>query len=153
MAKHVATISWRRDEGSDFLNNKYSRAHSWRFDGGAVVAASPSPDIVPVPYSQPANVDPEEAFVASLSSCHMLFYLHKAREAGFVVDSYEDDAVGRLAPGPNGKLVMTKVTLNPRATYSGTPPTREEEEHIHHLAHEECFIANSVTTQIETNLA
>ena len=151
MAGHIAKVSWKRGN-DEFDQNKYSRVHDWAFDGGAVISASASPAIVPTPWSDPALIDPEEAFVASLSSCHMLFYLHRAREAGFVVESYEDEAIGKLGPGPNGGMALAKVTLNPKVVYSGTPPTREEEEKLHHQSHQDCFIANSVTTKVVTNL-
>ena len=152
MARHVATISWRRDEGSDFLNNKYSRAHSWLFDGGAVVAASPSPDIVPAPHSDPANVDPEEAFVASLSSCHMLFFLSLAMKRGILVEEYVDEAEGVMEKNDDGKIAITRVTLRPRARYGGEAPDHAEVEKLHHRAHELCFIANSVRSEIATEI-
>src|SRR5437868_6283387 len=118
MSEHKASIQWRRGEG-DFLRGKYSRKHTWRFDGGAVVAASPSPSVVPTPYSNPANVDPEEAFVASVSSCHMLTFVWLASRAGFVVDSYEDDAVGHITKNDQGALWISSITLRPKIVYSG----------------------------------
>ena len=152
MGEHCATIEWQRDD-SDFLDNKYSRAHEWRFDGGHVVPASPSPHIVAEPMSVPANVDPEEAFVASLSSCHMLVFLSICAKRGHVVDSYVDEAVGYLEKNENGRLAMTRVVLRPRAEFSGERiPTREQLKKLHHRSHELCFIANSVKTDVITEL-
>ncbi|MEQ8300101.1 MAG: OsmC family protein [Hyphomonas sp.] len=152
MGKHTATVRWSRGD-DDFKANKHSRAHEWEFDGGLKVPASASPDIVPLPYAVAENVDPEEAFVASISSCHMLFYLHKARDEGFVVNSYEDNAVGVLAKNAAGRMAITRVTLNPVVTYQGQAPSPEQVESLHHQAHELCFIANSTTTEITTNTA
>ena len=152
MGKHTAIIRWSRGD-DDFAANKHSRAHEWEFDGGLKVPASASPDIVPLPYSVAENVDPEEAFVASISSCHMLFYLHKARDAGFVVNTYEDDAVGVLGKNAAGRMAITRVTLNPVVSYEGPGPSAGQIEALHHEAHELCFIANSTMTQITTNTA
>ncbi len=135
-------------DGGDFAKGQYSRAHEWAFDGGAVVPAAPSPHIVPAPWSDPAGVDPEEAFVASLSSCHMLFFVDFARRAGFVVDSYVDEAEGVLEKRADGKMAMTRVTLRPRVTWGGNPPDEAAIADLHHRAHEACFIANSVTTEV-----
>ena len=152
MSSHSATIQWRRGD-APFANDDYSRAHTWAFDGGAVVSASPSPDIVPPPHSVAENVDPEEAFVASLSSCHMLVFLAIASRRGFTVDSYEDMASGVLEENEDGRLSITKVILRPNAVYSGDRiPSREQVKKIHHRSHELCFIANSVKTDIETDL-
>ncbi len=152
MSEYVATIRWQRD-GHSFTDNKYSRGHEWIFDGGAKIPASASPDIVPLPMSVAENVDPEEAFVASLSSCHMLFFLHIAASSGFVIDDYTDEAVGRMGKNADGKIVITKVMLRPNATYSGERiPDREKIEKMHHLAHEQCFIANSVKTEVTTEI-
>ena len=148
MAEHKATVRWKRGTG-DFIKGKYSREHTWTFDGGAVIPASPSPSVVPTPYSNPANVDPEEAFVASLSSCHMLTFLYLAGRKGFLVDSYDDEAVGLLEKNERNVPWVSTVTLNPRIVYGGDKrPTTEEEESLHHDAHEQCFIANSVKTHI-----
>jgi organic hydroperoxide reductase OsmC/OhrA len=148
MSEHKATISWKRTS-DDFLKGKYSREHTWTFDGGAVVQASPSPTVVPVPYSNPAFVDPEEAFVASLSSCHMLTFLYLAGRQGFQVDSYDDAAVGLMTKNDRGVPWVSTVTLSPRIAYGGAKrPTASEEEHLHHQSHEQCFIANSVKTDI-----
>lgn len=149
MAIYAATTVWRRN-GAAFTDNKYSRAHEWRFDEGVVVPASSSPHVVPPPYSVVAAVDPEEAFVASLSSCHMLFFLANAAKGGFVVDEYVDAAEGTLARNAAGKMAMTTVTLRPKCVFAvDRQPTREEELALHHRAHAECFIASSVNTAIE----
>lgn len=152
MGKHTAIVRWSRGD-DDFRANKHSRAHEWEFDGGLKVPASASPDIVPLPYSVAENVDPEEAFVASISSCHMLFYLHKARQAGFVVNSYEDTAVGVLEKNAAGRLAITRVTLRPVVSYAGPIPSADQIEALHHEAHELCFIASSTTTEITTDTA
>jgi organic hydroperoxide reductase OsmC/OhrA len=148
MSDHKATIHWKQPS-AEFLRGKYSREHTWTFDGGITVAASSSPSAVPVPYSNPANVDPEEAFVAAISSCHLLSYLYVAFRAGFVVESYDDDAVGTMTKNEKGILWVSSVVLRPRIAYGGERrPTREEEDHLHHAAHEQCFIANSVKSDI-----
>ena len=148
MSTYTATIRWTRTGEGDFIKGQYSRAHQWAFDGGAVVPASPSPHIVPAPWNDPAGVDPEEAFVASLSSCHMLFFVDFARRAGFVVDSYIDEADGVLEKRADGKMAMTRVTLRPRIAWGATPPDEAALADLHHRAHEACFIANSVTTEV-----
>ena len=149
MSEYLAKISWQRHD-EDFLNNKYSRAHRWQFDGGTEVAASASPHIVPLPWARPEHVDPEQAFVASLSSCHMLFFLSLAAQQGFQVDSYEDNAIGTLSRDSTGKHAMTRVCLRPRIEFSGDRrPDSAAIEALHHAAHEHCFIANSVRTAIE----
>lgn len=149
MSIHAAQIVWER-EGSSFVDNRYSRAHRWCFDGGAVVRASSSPDVVRVPFSDPAGVDPEEAFVAALSSCHMLWFLGLAAQAGFVVDSYVDAAQGVLGESADGKQCIVRVTLRPAVVFSAAAaPDAERVDRLHHAAHERCFIANSVTTQVE----
>ena len=148
MSGYVATVEWERD-GARFTDNRYSRGHRWRFDGGLEVPASASPHVVPLPMSVAAAVDPEEAFVASLSSCHMLFFLSLAAKQGFVVDDYRDEAVGTMARDPGGKLAMTRVALHPVVCYGGHKrPTHAEEDALHHAAHEECFIASSVKTEV-----
>ena len=148
MSEHKATISWKRTS-EDFLKGKYSREHTWTFDGGAVVPASPSPAVVPVPYSNPAYVDPEEAYVASISSCHMLTFLYIAGRQGFQIDRYDDEAVGTMTQNERKVPWVSKVTLNPRIEYGGVKrPTPAEEEHLHHQAHEQCFIANSIKTEV-----
>ncbi len=148
MSEHKATISWKRT-GADFLKGRFSREHTWTFDGGLTVAASVSPAVVPAPHSNPAAVDPEEAFVASLSSCHMLTYVWLASRQGFVVDSYVDEAVGVMSKNEKGVPWVSKVTLNPKIAYSGDKqPTPADIEKLHHGAHEQCFIANSVKTEV-----
>ena len=148
MATYTAEIAWQRGE-QPFLDNRYSRAHTWRFDGGVEVPASASPQVVPLPLSSAAAVDPEEAFVAALSSCHMLWFLSLAAKAGFVIDEYRDEAEGRMARNDGGKLAMTRVTLRPAVRYGGDRrPSHAEEDALHHAAHEACFIASSVRTQV-----
>ena len=148
MSDHSATILWQRGS-QPFTDKRYSRRHEWHFDGGAVVAGSSSPHAVRVPFSDPAAVDPEEAFVASLSSCHMLWFLDIAARAGWVVDDYRDEALGVLAPGADGKLVMTLVTLRPAVKFAGDrQPTAAQLNALHHEAHTECFIANSVKSEV-----
>lgn len=148
MSEHKATIRWTMGDG-DFLKGRYSRGHTWTFDGGVSVPASSSPSAVPKPYSVEANVDPEEAFVASLSSCHMLTYLYVASKAGFQITSYEDEAVGVLSKNDRGVPWVSVVTLRPRIVYAGeTRPSDADEERLHHAAHEQCFIANSVKTEV-----
>ncbi|MHC1547247.1 OsmC family protein [Phyllobacterium sp. K27] len=149
MTTFGATILWNRDEGTAFTDNKYSRAHVWQFDGGAEIPASSSPHIVRLPYSVAENVDPEEAFVASISSCHMLFFLAGAAKAGFVVEEYRDQAQGELAKNEKGKLYVSRVTLRPHVTYAGDSPDNDAEAGLHHAAHEQCFIANSVITEVD----
>ncbi|MDX1404664.1 MAG: OsmC family protein [Woeseiaceae bacterium] len=152
MSEYVATIHWERG-ATAFTDHKYSRGHEWRFDGGATVPASASPDIVPLPLSVAENVDPEEAFVASLSSCHMLFFLDLAARAGYVVDSYTDQAVGHLQKDGDGRTAITKVVLRPNARYSGDKiPDDDNLQKMHHRAHELCFIANSVKTEVITEI-
>ena len=152
MSAYGATVVWQRGD-ADFSANQYSRAHDWLFDGGQRVPASASPHIVPLPHSVAENVDPEEAYVASLSSCHMLFFLSFACEEGIVVDEYRDDAVGHLEKDDQGRWAMTRVILRPQATYAaGTEPDRAQLEALHHRAHEHCFIANSVRTEISTEI-
>jgi organic hydroperoxide reductase OsmC/OhrA len=146
-----ATVLWRRGDQS-FADNKYSRAHVWRFDEGVEVPASSSPFVVPR-YSVEAAIDPEEAFVASLSSCHMLFFLSFAARAGFTIDSYEDEARGEMAKNDAGKLYVARVTLHPAIAFSGDErPTEADIAALHHKSHEECFIANSVKTEVVTEV-
>lgn len=148
MAEYKATIKWQRNS-PDFLRGKYSREHTWAFDGGVTVAASSSPQVVPPPYSNPSNVDPEEAFVASISSCHMLTFLYLAQKQGFQIDAYEDEAVGIVAKNETGSMWVSSVTLNPKITFSGDKlPSPTEEEKLHEMAHKQCFIANSVKTDV-----
>ena len=148
MSEHKAIISWR-NAGPNFLVGEYSREHTWRFDGGVTVPASASPSVVPRPWSNPAHVDPEEAFVAAISSCHMLTFLHLARRQGFQVSSYHDEAVGIMTKNDRGVPWVSLVRLYPQIIYHGEKrPVPADEEHLHHLAHEQCFIANSIKTEV-----
>ena len=148
MAEHKALIEWSRG-GAAFTDGRYSRGHRWRFDGGVDVPASASPHVVPLPLSVAAAVDPEEAFVASLSSCHMLWFLSLAAKRGFVVESYRDEAAGVLEKDGGGKLAVTRVTLRPDVRFGGDRrPTRGELLALHDAAHEECFLARSVRTDV-----
>jgi len=150
MAVHTATIEWTRNDGK-FMDNRYSRAHTWRFDGGLAVPASSSPHVVRVPFSNPANVDPEEAFVAALSSCHMLWFLNLAAVKGYVIDTYTDHAQGFMEKNASGKEWVSRVVLQPHVDFSGTKiPNDAEVVGLHHEAHAECFLANSVKTSVET---
>lgn len=148
MARYLAEVLWTRD-GQDFLDKRYSRRHTLRFDGGLTIPGSSSPQVVPVPYSDPAAVDPEEAFVAALSSCHMLWFLSLAAERGFRVDRYADTASGVMGRNAEGRIAMTQVTLRPAVAFSGASlPDRDAILALHHAAHEACFIANSVRTEV-----
>jgi len=152
MSKYFATVKWERGE-QVFTDNKYSRGHVWEFDGGQSVAASSSPHVVPLPYSVEANVDPEEAFIASISACHMLFFLSIAAKQGFLVDQYIDEATGILEPNSEGLPAMTRVTLKPRVIFGAEKqPTRQQLEELHHSAHAQCYIANSVKTLVEMEI-
>jgi organic hydroperoxide reductase OsmC/OhrA len=146
--EHRAEIHWERGNAK-FTDGRFSRGHVWRFDGGIEVPASSAPSSVPLPLSVATAVDPEEAFVASLASCHMLFFIYFAWRGGFVVDRYDDDAVGIMTKNERGKLFVSKVTLNPAVVFSGDKrPSEQDVEALHHSAHEDCFIANSVTSEI-----
>ena len=152
MHRYAATIDWERGE-QQFTDDAYSRGHTWAFDGGLVIPASASPDIVPLPHSVAENVDPEEAFVASLSSCHMLFFLAIAAARDIVVDRYKDAAIGHMGKDDRGRTAMTKIVLRPECIYSGEKtPTRKQIERIHHRAHNLCYIANSVRCEIVVEL-
>ena len=143
-----AKIEWARN-GQDFLGQRYSRAHAWRFDGGATVPASSSPLSVPLPMSDAAAVDPEEALVAAASSCHMLFFLSIAAKRGHTVDSYRDHAIGELGKNAAGKMAMTRIALRPVIAFAGTaPPGAEELQAIHHEAHDKCYIANTLNCEV-----
>ena len=149
MSEHRASERWQRGANEDFAKNRYSRAHVWRFDGGTEVRASSSPDVVRVPWSDPSAVDPEEAYVAALSSCHMLWFLSIAAKRRFRIDRYADRATGLMEKNADGKLAMTVVTLRPRVDFSGDKrPTPQQIAELHHAAHDECFIANSVRTEV-----
>ena len=149
MSHHVATITWSLTAApEDFLKGRYSRAHAIAFDGGVTIPGSPSPGVVPVPWSDPAAVDPEEMLVAALSNCHMLTFLHKAREAGYVVTAYRDEARGVMRKTAAGKIAVTRVTLRPEIAFAGPAPDAAALEALHHAAHEDCFIASSVKTEV-----
>ncbi|HEX8381412.1 MAG TPA: OsmC family protein [Allosphingosinicella sp.] len=146
MAQYLAIVDWRSEGG--FREGRYSRAHSWSFDGGAVVPASSSPHVVPAPMSDPAGVDPEEALVASVSSCHMLWFLHLARDSGLNVAAYRDDARGTMGKDEKGRMAMIRIVLRPQIAFAGDPPEAEALGRLHREAHERCFIANSLLTEI-----
>lgn len=148
MSEHRATVAWQREADADFRRGRYSRRHQWQFDGGAVIAASPSPAVVRAPWSDAGAVDPEEAFVAALASCHMLWFLSLAAERGWTVDAYEDAAIGTLGRIAPGRQAITDVVLRPRIAFAGTAPDTAAIAALHEAAHERCFIANSVTTKI-----
>ena len=146
MAEYVATVEWR--SGGGFREGRYSRAHEWSFDGGATVPASASPHVVPEPMSDPAGIDPEEALVASVSSCHMLWFLHLARDSGLDVAGYRDEARGKMGKDERGRMAVTRIVLRPEIEFAGKAPDSETVERLHHEAHERCFIANSLRTEI-----
>ena len=148
MAEYTSVVIWER-EGAPFTDNRYSRGHRWLFDGGVEIPASSSPHVVPLPMSMAAAVDPEEAFVASLSSCHMLWFLSIAAKRGYMVERYRDEAVGTMEKDSTGHVSMTRVTLRPEALFVGDKrPTIEQLAALHHEAHEECYIARSVKTEV-----
>jgi organic hydroperoxide reductase OsmC/OhrA len=149
MSEHRAVIRWSKPSPA-FTKGRYSREHTWTFDGGVTVQASPAPSSVPAPYSNPAHVDPEEAFVASVSSCHMLTFLYVAARAGFQIDAYEDEAVGVLTKNEKGVPWVSAITLHPKIVYGGDRrPTAAELEKLHHDAHEQCYVANSIKTDVK----
>ena len=148
MSEHKAWLNWELLDG-DFVKGRFSRRHTWTFDGGLTVPASPSPLVVPAPYSDEAALDPEEAYVASIASCHMLTFLYLASRKKFEVTRYEDEAVGRMAKAENGIPWVASITLNPKVEYGGDArPTPEEEKQLHAAAHQQCFIATSVKTEV-----
>ena len=146
MADYRAGIAWRAE--GDFAANRYSRAHVWSFDGGAEVPASSSPQVVPVPMSNPAAVDPEEALVASASSCHMLWFLHLARDEGLAVQHYRDEATGTMGSDGRGRIAFTRIVLRPQIAFAGPAPDAERLAALHEAAHRRCFIANSLNCEI-----
>jgi organic hydroperoxide reductase OsmC/OhrA len=146
MTDYLATVEWRSDGG--FLEGRYSRAHSLSFDGGAVVQGSASPHVVPPPFSDPAGVDPEEGLVASASACHMLWFLHLARDSGLDIAAYRDEARGRMGRDERGRMAMTRIVLHPEIEFAGEAPDAEALARLHRDAHERCFIANSLRTEI-----
>jgi len=147
MSQYVATVVWER-EGQTFTDNRYSRRHLWRFDGGAEVVASSAPSSVPLPYSDASAVDPEEAVVAATSSCHMLFFLSFAAKAGFGVGRYEDQAVGTMGKDERGKISLIEIVLRPRIVWDGQVPDPSQLADLHHRAHEACYIANSLRATV-----
>ena len=152
MSLHTAKIVWKSDSAASFQSKRYSRAHTWNFDGGIEVPASASPHVVRPPLSVENAVDPEEAFVASAASCHMLTFLWLAAKAGFVIGSYEDNATGELTKNSQGREWISKITLNPKITWEGEHlPTPQDLEDLHHSAHSECYIANSIKSEIIVN--
>lgn len=146
MSRHAARIAWQSD--GNFAAGTYSRRHEWRFDGGAVVAGSSSPDIVPAPMSDPAAVDPEEALAAAAAACHMLWFLSLAQSAGLDVAGYRDSAEAELGRVGPGRMAITRITLRPRIDFAGREPDAAELERLHHEAHERCFIANTLNCEI-----
>jgi organic hydroperoxide reductase OsmC/OhrA len=146
VAKHDAVIEWRSD--GNFASGRYSRRHEWQFDGGAIVAGSSSPHVVPPPMSDASAVDPEEALVAAASSCHMLWFLSLAHDAGFEVTSYRDEARGEMGKDDRGKIAIRTIRLRPDIAFAGRQPSAEELDGLHHDAHEKCFIANSLRSEV-----
>jgi len=148
MSTYTAKISWKNDSPDTFTKNRYTRGHTWSFDGGTEVPASSSPHSVRVPFSIEAAVDPEEALVAAASSCHMLSFLWVAAQRGFNLDSYVDDAVGEMTE-TDGKQWVSKITLDPQIVWSGgKQPTDDELAEMHHAAHDVCYIANSIKSEV-----
>ena len=148
MHKYEARVSWSRGASEKFTDNRYSRAHEWSFDGGITLKASSSPSVVPLPLSAADAVDPEEALVASVSSCHMLYFLFFAAKRGLVIDSYVDNASGVLEKNAAGKMAMSRITLRPAIAFAGAAPSAADLDALHHAAHDECFIANSLKSEI-----
>ncbi len=146
MSEHVASLRWAAE--GDFRANRYSRRHEIAFDGGATLVASASPSVVPAPFSDPAGVDPEELLVAAVASCHMLWFLDLARRAGHDLAAYRDAAVGEMGRTAAGKIAVTRITLRPALTFAGAAPDAAEIDRLHHEAHERCFIANSLNSEI-----
>ncbi|WP_421739989.1 OsmC family protein [Caulobacter sp.] len=153
MSVHTATVRWTLKPEEDFPRGRYSRAHTLSFDGGVTTTGSASPSVVPLPWSDPAGVDPEEMFVAALSACHMLTFLDLARRARFVITAYADMAEGEMTRNDHGAMWISTVTLRPRITYEGAPPSEAEETALHEAAHHACFIANSVLTDVRVEPA
>ena len=148
MPKHSAIVRWSNADPAAFREGHYSRAHEWRFDGGAVVPGSASPDVVKAPRSDAAAVDPEEAFLASISSCHMLWFLDLARHAGHAVTAYDDEATAALVRSADGKVRIEEVVLHPQVSFADPQPDAAAIDALHHSAHDKCFIANSVSATI-----
>lgn len=150
MSIYTAKIAWKSDSPETFTKNRYTRGHEWEFDGGVTVPASSSPQVVPR-FSVEAAVDPEEALVASASSCHMLTFLYLAAKAEFNIAAYEDNAVGEMATLDDGRKWIAKITLDPQITWIGDAPSADELADLHHRAHRECYIANSIKSEIVVN--
>jgi len=148
MSEHTATIRWQREAAAEFGRGRYSRVHEWHFDGGSVVRASASPHNVRAPWSAADAVDPEEAFVAALSSCHMLWFLSIAAQNGFEVERYDDDAIGRMREIAPGRQAIAEVILRPQVVFNGPPPDAARLDALHEEAHANCFIANSVIAEV-----
>ena len=148
MATYRATADWSLVDGEDFATGRYSRGHSVVFGSGYEAPGTASPHVVGNKWSVPGAVDPEEMLVGAINTCHMLSFLHVAREAGFTVTRYRDEAVGVMEKNAAGELWVSKVTLHPEITYVGAQPDADQRAHMHHKAHEICFIANSVKTEI-----
>jgi organic hydroperoxide reductase OsmC/OhrA len=154
MSEYFVRVAWHRQEHESFIDNQYSRGHEWSFDGGVTVPASSSPHVVPLPYSNESNVDPEEAFVAALSSCHMLFFLSIAAKRKLIIDEYVDNPVGIMEQDGDGRISITRVRLRPEIKFTvDSKPTFEQLEKMHHQSHEQCFIANSVKTEVTTEIS
>ena len=153
MSLHIATIDWTLKPGEDFARGRYSRAHTLSFDGGVTAPGSSSPSVVPLPWSDPAGVDPEEMFVAALSACHMLTFLDLARRAGFLIGRYVDEAEGQMTKDDQGRHWIGVVTLRPAIAFDGTPPDEAAVTALHEAAHHACFIANSVRTDVRVEPA
>lgn len=147
MVKHTAVIEWANG-GAGFVKGRYSRAHTWTFDGGAAVHASSSTHSVPLPFSDPAGVDPEEALVAAASSCHMLWFLSLAAEKGFDITHYRDAAEGHMGRNARGQVAVIRIVLNPAITFQGRRPEPAELQALHEAAHDKCFIAASLTAEV-----
>src|SRR5215207_9866088 len=148
MSTYTAQISWKNDSPDNFTKNRYTRGHTWSFDGGIEVPASSSPHGVRVPFSVEEAVDPEEALVAAASSCHMLSFLYIVAQRGFVIESYDDDAIGEMTTTDDGKQWISKITLDPKIVWAGATPTSDELAEMHHAAHEGCYIANSIKSDV-----
>lgn len=147
---YTAAVLWNKKAEENFIDLKYSRVHKWKFDGGIEIKASASPHVVPLPMSDESAVDPEEAFIAAISSCHMLWFLSIAAGKKFIIENYEDYAEGKLEKNEEGKLIFTEVILKPKISFgSNNIPTKEQINEMHHKAHEKCFIANSIKTEIK----
>ncbi len=148
MSKHEAILNWQL-QGDEFLQGRYSREHTWTFDGGITLPASPAPTSVPAPFSNPAHVDPEEAFVAAVASCHLLTFLYLAYRAGILVTAYQDHPVGEMTKNERGVPWVSRITLHPVIQYAGPhPPDAATESRLHHAAHEQCYLANSIRTEV-----